>query len=907
VEQAIKVVFGSGAAALNRALTAKIAALEPGLPLYVVSEFPPSEGRWIPYHPFRSTADNLAHLRAAFRGKRIQIAAVLLEPGTPYRRLQWLALWFAPLRLLFYNENLDHFLLRPRCAGSIARHFYWRSRSLARFETHPGGHVYTFLWRLRHPSAWKRPLLHQAARAAGLLASWRKKQGATDSRPETEAPNGISVVIPSRNGRELLERLLPGLERQLGNIRSEIIVSDNGSDDGTAGFLEGRVEVESSPAALSFARAVNRGIRRARYSHVLLLNNDMILEEGFFEPLLQAFEKVPNLFCATAQILFPDGQRRQETGKAVFSPETGEQDFPLRCDVPVAGEDLSYVLYGSGGCSLYDAAKLRKLGAAGEMYEPAYVEDLDLGYRAWLRGWPTVFAAGARVLHFHRATTSRYYSERELARVLEVNYLRFLARAVASPESFRVLWNRAVRRLNLLAVYQPEYPALEALAEARHAARWMEPVPQTVMSDELVLGIGSGDVAVFPGRARPAGSAILIATPYLPFPLSHGGAVRMYNMMRRAAGEFRQVLVAFTDELATPPGELLEICTEIVLVRRRGSHRRGSTRLPDIVEEFDSPAFRAALRLTVLKHQPGVAQLEFTQMAQYARDCAPAKTLLVEHDITFDLYKQLLEQGEDWEVRRQYERWLPFETSAWAAVDRVITMSEKDGNTVTGGSSACLPNGVDVERFRPGMDPPEAGRLLFIGSFAHLPNLLALDFFLRESWPLLREKGAALHIIAGSRSQYFRDHHKDRVQVNLEQAGIELEDFVADVRPPYRRAVVVIAPLVASAGTNIKIMEAMAMGKAIVSTPAGVNGLDLTPGADVEIAHTGAEMAGKILELLANSQRRRELERQARRTAEAKYDWDRIAEEQARLYRELLEGNSRQADRSRATASRRSY
>ncbi len=73
-----------------------------------------------------------------------------------------------------------------------------------------------------------------------------------------------------------------------------------------------------------------------------------------------------------------------------------------------------------------------------------------------------------------------------------------------------------------------------------------------------------------------------------------------------------------------------------------------------------------------------------------------------------------------------------------------------------------------------------------------------------------------------------------------------MEDFVADVRPAYQRAAVVIAPLVASAGTNIKIMEAMAMGKAIVSTPAGVNGLDLQAGKDVIVAATGEEMAAAI-------------------------------------------------------------
>ena len=143
-----------------------------------------------------------------------------------------------------------------------------------------------------------------------------------------------------------------------------------------------------------------------------------------------------------------------------------------------------------------------------------------------------------------------------------------------------------------------------------------------------------------------------------------------------------------------------------MLVKRSGTHLLPSSHRPEVVEEYDSPSFHAALRQTVRKWKPGVVQLEFTQMAQYASDCAPAKTILVEHDITFDLYQQLLAQGDDWELRRQLARWIPFETSAWRRVDRVVTMSEKDRKmTISRGLSPdrtfSLRNGVDLARFRP--------------------------------------------------------------------------------------------------------------------------------------------------------------------------------------------------------------
>ena len=82
-----------------------------------------------------------------------------------------------------------------------------------------------------------------------------------------------------------------------------------------------------------------------------------------------------------------------------------------------------------------------------EIFEPAYCEDLDLGYRGWARGWPSVFVSGARVEHRHRATTSRYYTEAQLDAILEQNYLRFVARAVSDPAVFRRLWRQALLRL----------------------------------------------------------------------------------------------------------------------------------------------------------------------------------------------------------------------------------------------------------------------------------------------------------------------------------------------------------------------------------------------------------------------------------------------------------------------------
>jgi len=200
---------------------------------------------------------------------------------------------------------------------------------------------------------------------------------------------------------------------------------------------------------------------------------------------------------------------------------------------------------------------LRALGGVDEAYAPAYVEDLDLGYRAWLRGWPTVYVAGAVVEHRHRATTARYYSKEQLATILEINYLRFLARAVASPRVFRRLWRRALRRLRLRAATDPA--ARAALRAAAGFALAGGPAHRAAYREESLLALTDGSVACFPGRAAHQKTPALVIVrgwEYVP-DKSDGHAILL-------------VRVAI---LETPPAPVLARFVEIVEARTDAAFR----------------------------------------------------------------------------------------------------------------------------------------------------------------------------------------------------------------------------------------------------------------------------------------------------------------------------------------------
>ena len=894
VTQNVRAVFASGTAELNRAMLESFATLRPELPLIVIAEFEPQASNikiseWIAWHVHRPLAQNLESVRAALKGRRIVSAVTAWDRRSALADLRSAAYELSPGVVIAYDEDLRS--APPQQLGGFLRKR--RLRAIAA-QFREGGRARARLRRLAHPAEAEIPVRARTAQLLGILLNRLRspEDHAAHSEP-SGLQEGVSVIVPSRDGIELLRTMLPPLLPQI--IAGEVIIVDNGSSDGTADWLSReypQLRVIANPAALSFAAAVNLGLRSAAFRRTLLLNNDMVVEPRFIAALEAAFVKTPDLFCSTAQILFPPGVRREETGKAVWrAPERLESplDFPLRCDDPIEGEDGTWVLYGSGGCSLFDTAKLAALGGVSESYRPAYVEDLDLGFRAWKRGWASVYCAGARVEHRHRSTTSRFYTERQIDFFTERNFLRFLGHAISDSALFERLWRTSIRRLQLLAM-RNNTAALDTLRAVPAPGR-RPCLPEGLLNEEEILALGNGDVAIFPGTAPAREKTILIASPYLPFPLSHGGAVRIYNLMKPAAAEQSLILVAFCDDLAAPPAELLAICTQIVLVRRHGSHYRRDTPRPDVVEEFDSPVFHACLKQAVHQWRPEIVQLEFTWMAQYARDCAPARTILVEHDITFDLQQQLAaiqppDAAGALEVKQQLEKWRAFETSAWKTVDCVVTMSEKDKAVVTGAPSVvCLPNGVDCERFQPGNSEPETKRMLLIGSFAHLPNLLALEFLLCNVWPLLGS-GYTLHVIGGSKHDYYLDFFRDRVKIDLNQPGIEVEGFVSDVRSAYHRATVVLAPLTASAGTNIKVLEAAAMGKAIVSTAAGMNGIDFAPSRDFLLSRDAPEMADQIAALCLDPDACRTIERNAREAA-LRFDWSEIGHKQQDLYNTL--------------------
>ncbi len=381
------------------------------------------------------------------------------------------------------------------------------------------------------------------------------------------------------------------------------------------------------------------------------------------------------------------------------------------------------------------------------------------------------------------------------------------------------------------------------------------------------------------GRAeRPGKLRVGVLSPYVPWPLSHGGAVRIYSLLQEASAECNVSLYAFAEETdeGAELGPLLGVCSELILVRKPRVRRwRWCSVAPVEVMEYETPAMRSAWA----EAEVDVRQVEFTQLASYPGD------VLVEHDVTMDLAAQEARRSGTLEAAWNHWRWRRFETRAWKRFSSVVAMSERDRLQIDHASIYVLPNGVDLERFACGPERDGgAPRLLFVGSFRHFPNALAYRFLAEEFWPEFRKRwpDAEMEVVSGPRAEsYYPFGALPRPD------GVLLRGFVERVEDSYANANLVLIATPVSAGTNIKALEAMAAGRAMVSTPSGVHGLGLVDGESVLVAEGVNGFVEACDGLLCAPEVRARQAAKAREIAEARYSWQGIAAEQVKLWKRL--------------------
>lgn len=385
---------------------------------------------------------------------------------------------------------------------------------------------------------------------------------------------------------------------------------------------------------------------------------------------------------------------------------------------------------------------------------------------------------------------------------------------------------------------------------------------------------------------------ILMLTPQLPYPPQQGTSLRNFHMLRALAENNRITLLSYSDEGNPAHLEMLRRYCRVLPPVATPSRTTGERlrqlltgRRPDVALRLGSAAFDRAVEEALSAYRYDAVQIEGIELAaaidvirahpsapRIVLDCHNAETALQRRALRTDLG-----QPSRWPAAvysgLQIGRLARFERWALRAADAVIAVSATDRDRLhelipDSRPITVIPNTIDVSEYAT-PEPTLRYDLVFTGKMDYRPNVDGILWFVAKVWPAIRQQrpGTTLAIV-GQRPHPRLDSLRD-------VAGVTLTGKVPEVQPYLAGAAVYIIPLRIGSGTRLKLIEAMATGKAVISTTIGAEGFNISPGENIILADRPEEWVAAILELLDRPDKRDELATAARAFA-AQYDWRQI-------------------------------
>ena len=399
-------------------------------------------------------------------------------------------------------------------------------------------------------------------------------------------------------------------------------------------------------------------------------------------------------------------------------------------------------------------------------------------------------------------------------------------------------------------------------------------------------------------------------------PVDTGGKIRSYNILRRLSNQHEVTLLSYYPgqrdpayEAALPeefPGAEV-LCTGTVDSEGFQGVLDYLYRLPRpapySVTKYTHPKVRKAVAEHLSSGKVDVAICDFLAASLNFPEELPIPCVLFQHNVESSLWQRMA-ATETHPLRKlsyTYEsaRMSRYEHRTLAKFHHILAVSEHDRRQMLEMDPACeitvVPTGVDVAKFP--VAPPSTimpPRIVFTGSMDWEPNIDAMEYFCAQIWPrILAEYPDAIFQIVG-RNPFAR------VQ-RLASKSVQVTGTVPSVKDYLRDATVVIVPLRIGGGTRLKIYEAMAMGKALVSTSIGAEGLSFQDGRDLLLADDASSFAGAILLLLRDGQVRRKFEQAAVALA-AQYDWSVVAGQLAEVLEKIAASSAAPSSATKAAA-----
>ncbi|NDJ76337.1 MAG: glycosyltransferase [Chloroflexi bacterium] len=402
---------------------------------------------------------------------------------------------------------------------------------------------------------------------------------------------------------------------------------------------------------------------------------------------------------------------------------------------------------------------------------------------------------------------------------------------------------------------------------------------------------------------------ILFLTAQLPEPAQSGGTLRTSGLMRgvHAAGHDVHLLSFATEEQARTGQEALAgYCASVEVVpppQRRITDRLRDlafTNMPDMQRRFDSPLYAARLSALLAEQRFDLVQMESLEMAAYLpiirREQPGVPVIYDSFNAEYDLQRTIYETER--RSRRvvgalyswvQWRRLKRFERRVCRAVQHVIAVSDADADAFERLAPGCpvsvVPNGINTGLYAHGDASLDLGAapLVFTGSMAYRPNVDAAWWFADQVLGKVRAfVPEAKFFVVGSQPH-------PRLNPLRQREDVQITGWVPDVNPFLHAAAVYVVPLRMGSGTRLKLLQAMAARKAVVSTRIGAQGLDVEDGVQLRLADNALDFAQAVITLLSDAGACRALGQAGADYVRQHYDWDVIVPRLLRVYDQIKE------------------
>ncbi len=378
-------------------------------------------------------------------------------------------------------------------------------------------------------------------------------------------------------------------------------------------------------------------------------------------------------------------------------------------------------------------------------------------------------------------------------------------------------------------------------------------------------------------------------------PVDKGGKIRTYHMLKELKRAGHQIIYLTLDDDAAAKDareKATEYCDELVLIphRTRAKFSAGFyaelasnlvSPLPYFMKKYESAAMRREIAERTKREVFDVLVCDFLQPSINVPASVSCATVLFQHNVEAMIWKRHYEVQTNplkkAYLRGQWHKSRAYERTACNRFDAVIAVSVEDRETMRREYGVeriwDVPTGVDTDFFRPRADARQKPHnLVFTGSMDWLPNEDAIQFFTKEILPLIKKRvpDATLTIVG-------RNPYQSLIELGKRDASVIVTGRVEDVRPYMEEAGAYIVPIRIGGGTRLKIYEAMAMEKPIISTTIGAEGLPVRDGEDLMLADTPEAFAGAAIRLLTDEPFARELGRRAAETVRERFGWNLVA------------------------------